>query len=190
MFVEEGNIVRGLLNVPKDSKVTFGKLGDFVTAIAEKAMKKVVDRPNDDPQAATSNLKDAVKNLQQKNSITDPSPRLKTTTPLEMFLSSSRGEEVGEFFFGLFVDQMRFDRVSALLEGHENNTISQYSPEPGDDRIGELELRIAQLVLEGFGGEKVSETDRIIVAKYMKDRVIPFWFADHAEELRKMVLHT
>ena len=53
--------------------------------------------------------------------------------------------------------------------------------------IGALELKIAQIVRNGFNEIPINWDDDKLIALYMKYRVIPAWFANHREELSKLV---
>lgn len=203
----ENSLVRSILNVPLDTKVTLGVVRDFLAGLVTIEMKKLMDKVKFDSRGGSVEEGDVNKGIRkslaemQQELFPDPSYRLKLTGPRELLLSTLGALDdptvtitentLGKFFFDLLLDQSIFD-ASLLLSGGDENTVNQYAADP-EEVLDPLELKLAELVMEHFHESFLTQEgfdvhgEKRSLAKYMKGRVMPVWFSDHREELGNMV---
>lgn len=181
----DGDLIRRKLKMPEGTRITFGILGNYISDFVQKVLPNV-DRRD------ISNI--------QRRLFPDPSERLKLTGPLERFYASFRGDPLpsditpgmlGRFFFGLLLDQSQFDTFTSVLSGVDRTIYG--SSLGADTNVGLAELRLAELVISHAGPGVIRpfcdiESEKIYIAMYMKERVIPMWFADdYRQELCEMI---
>ena len=143
---------------------------------------------------------DEILAIVQKVYFPDPSLRLKLGGPRELVLINSGFDKdskvtitekmIRDFIVGLLRDQMSFDTFTQV-SGGDDNRLFMTAADPAGDEVAPLELKIAEVVLDSLPhlyreGYEV-ESEKRILAKYMKERAMPIWFSDHLEELRDML---
>ena len=179
-----GDIIRRKLNIPEGTRITYGILGAYIADFVQKVLPSIDKRD--------------IANIQRRL-FPDPSERLKLAGPLKHFFSSFRGgplpsditpDMLGRFFFGLLLDQSQFDAFTSVLFGVDK-TIYRI-PLDADSNVGLVELRLAELVILHAGPGVIRpdydiQSEKTSIAIYMKERVIPMWFADYRQELCEML---
>lgn len=178
-----------------NSKVTFGAARDCFSAFIER----IIAAPDTEASFLRS---DEVEPLSKKiHEIFFPNPhgRLESTGPFNLLSSILRfnqpwvltPELLGKFFGALLLDQKQFDEASVVLLGEDRaNVVYQYR---SNAIIGEVEEKLAEFVMSYSGSSLLNlqgldlETEKIFIANYMKNRVVPMWFAHHVEELADLL---
>lgn len=127
----------------------------------------------------------------------DPAVQLKSSGPRELLLSTLGADKessvtitedmVGTFFYKLFREQSVFD-IAYAVSGAGDNTIEKYANDAAGEDVGQLELKLADLVQERVDEPwLIREHNKRTLARYIKVRVVPMWFSAYREELCDML---
>ena len=195
---ENGEVLRRILNLADDSKISYPSVGAYVSAHLDRMIKRIHNIHTDLSENAGHDADNKINLGLSKGDLFDnPSDKLKSSGPLELIrdhfgtgmdhTSRINSDIIGELFFGLLHNQMRFDTTTAVLGG-DDKTLYRYSSAEADENIGEIELRLADLVIQHSLRKRnkhiyAVQNEKRVVAKYIKDQVIPSWLSDHREDL-------
>ena len=173
------------------SKVTFGAARDCFSAFIDRIMAA--------PDTGASFIRSELSKQIHEILFPNPHGRLNSIGPFNLLSSILRFDQpwvltpelLGKFFGALLLDQKQFDEASVVLLGEDRGDLFyQYR---SNAIIGEVEEKIAEFVMSHSGSSLLNlqgldlETDKIFIANYMKNRVVPMWFAHHEEELADLL---
>lgn len=194
---KNGEILRRILDLSDDSKISLPMVGAYVSKHLDEVINKIDNLHVDDREPVGHGAGDISLGPLNGDLLEHPFRRIKSSGPLEFVRDHSgtvhdqtskiHSDIIGELFFGLLDNQMRFDTTTAVLGG-DDKTLYRYSSAGADENIGEIEIRLAELVIEHSLRKRnrhihTGENEKRLVAKYIKDRVVPFWFSDHSDDL-------
>lgn len=179
----------GMVGSTGNSRVTFGAARDHFSAW----IGRIIAAPDSVPSSL--GRYDA-ETLSKIHELFFPNPygRLESFGPFELLNFTLRfdrpwvltPELLGKFFGALLFDQKQFDESSAVLLGEDRGIL--FNQNRSNAIIGEVEEKLAELVMSHSGSSLDDhgldlETEKLFIANYMKNRVVPMWFAHHKEEL-------
>ena len=195
---ENGEVLRRILNLADGSKISYSLVGAYVSDHLDEVIKNIENIHIDARKKVVHDSDEIELDVLTGDLFEHPFEKIKSTGPLEFVRDHSgsvhdqtskiHSDIIGEVFFGLLRNQMRLDTTTAVLGG-DDKTFYRYSSAGADENIGEIELRLADLVIGHSLRTRnkhiyTVQNEKRVVAKYIKDRVIPFWFSsDHREDL-------